>query len=110
MPNITLNLVMIRSEERDRALEFYRVLGLEFTKHRHGTGPEHYAAELDENASSVGTRLGFRVASVDAALENVQLAGARVVAQAKDSPWRRRAVIADPNGHRVELVEASQRV
>jgi predicted enzyme related to lactoylglutathione lyase len=47
-------------------------------------------------------RVGFIVADVDAAVDAV--AGFTVIAAAKDSPWGRRAVIADPDGLRVELV------
>ena len=43
-----LNLVAIRSANIDRAAEFYENLGLEFEKHRHGNGPEHYSCECHE--------------------------------------------------------------
>ena len=39
-----LNLTVIRCTDIDASFEFYRLTGLEFEKHRHGTGPEHYAA------------------------------------------------------------------
>ena len=45
MADIALNLVVIRAEDIDRAAAFYGLLGLEFQKHRHGSGPEHYASE-----------------------------------------------------------------
>ena len=45
MSGISLNLVVLRSGEMENAAEFYRFLGLEFTRHRHGGGPEHFAAE-----------------------------------------------------------------
>lgn len=46
MSPISLNLVVLRSRDIDRAAEFYRCLGLEFTRHRHGIGPKHFAAEV----------------------------------------------------------------
>lgn len=119
MMNIELNLVVLRSADIDRAAQFYQVLGLEFTKHRHGTGPEHYASELEgfvfeiyprqkEGDDSTGTRIGFRVPSVDEAIAAMEKAGAKVVSLPKDSAWGRRAVIDDLDGHRVELTEAAQ--
>ena len=45
MPNVSLNLVVIRSTDFERAASFYAVLGLTFVKHRHGTGPEHSPAK-----------------------------------------------------------------
>ena len=40
-----LNLVVLRSPDVERAKRFYELLGLTFAKHRHGSGPEHYASE-----------------------------------------------------------------
>src|SRR6185436_13936218 len=79
MSNITLNLVVLRSPDVARAAAFYTRLGLQFSQHRHGSGPEHFAAELPggvfelyplaaDGASTLGTRIGFRVPSVDQAV------------------------------------------
>ncbi len=116
MTEIKLNLVVIRVAEMDKAAEFYVQLGVEFTKHRHGSGPEHYSAELGDvvfeiyprSAEDMGgaeTRLGFQVASVEAVVSRMEIAGAQIVSPPKDSPWGRRAVIADLDGHRIELTE-----
>lgn len=117
MNNIILNLVVLRSPDVARAVEFYTRLGLEFTRHRHGTGPEHFAAEFPggvfelyplapDGQSTLGTRIGFRVPSLDATIAALTIYPGAVVSPAKDSEWGRRAVIADPDGHRVELLEA----
>jgi catechol 2,3-dioxygenase-like lactoylglutathione lyase family enzyme len=117
MSNITLNLVVLRTADLDRAAAFYTRLGLQFSKHRHGTGPEHFSAELSgggvfelypigtDGTSSLGTRIGFRVPSVDAAISALSDYPNAVMSPAKDSEWGRRAVIADPDGHRVELLQ-----
>lgn len=117
MTDVSLNLVMLRSPNLARAGAFYSRLGLRFTAHRHGTGPEHFAAELPGcifelyplapgGLSTVGTRIGFRVASVDAALATMSECPNAVVAPAKDSEWGRRAVVTDPDGHLVELLQS----
>lgn len=111
-----LNLVVLRSTDIDRAMAFYSKLGLRFTKHRHGNGPEHYSAELPgavfelypqsaDGASSLGTRIGFTVASVDKTIESLCDCPAAVISLPKDSEWGRRAVVADPDGHRIELLQ-----
>lgn len=46
MSQIQLNLVVLRSLDIERARTFYEVLGLVFTKHAHGKGPEHLSAEI----------------------------------------------------------------
>jgi len=117
LTNITLNLIVLRSPDLARAAAFYSRLGLQFTQHRHGNGPEHFAAELPggvfelyplspDGASTLGTRIGFRVPSVDAALAALSDYPNAVVTPARDSEWGCRAVVSDPDGHRVELLQA----
>jgi lactoylglutathione lyase len=114
----TLNLVVLRCADIDRATAFYSKLGLNFTKHRHGNGPEHYSAELAgavfelypqsaDGASSLGTRIGFSVSSVDEVIRALSAYPTAVVSQSKDSEWGRRAIVADPDGHRIELLQVS---
>jgi len=118
MTNTQINLVVIRSADLDRAAEFYSLLGLDFTKHSHGTGPQHYACELaglvfeiypiqKDGDTTTGTRIGFRVDSVDVATKQLEEAGAKVISSPKESPWGRRAVLADLDGHRIELTSPS---
>lgn len=112
----TLNLVVIRSTDLDKAARFYECLGLQFTRHRHGSGPEHLAAELGgcvfelypfstNGASTLGTRIGFRVPSLDSIITALSDYPDAIISPPQDSPWGRRSVVADPDGHRIELVE-----
>ncbi|MBD3550874.1 glyoxalase/bleomycin resistance/dioxygenase family protein [Streptomyces sp. SP18CM02] len=41
------NLIVIYTDHLDACHAFYTGLGLTFAKEQHGTGPEHYATELD---------------------------------------------------------------
>jgi catechol 2,3-dioxygenase-like lactoylglutathione lyase family enzyme len=111
---ISLNLVVLRSADLPRAADFYSKLGLEFTRHRHGKGPEHLAAELpgsvfeiyplaDGDPPTSGTRIGFSVKSVADAVAAIP--PDHLISPPKDSEWGIRAVIKDPDGHRVELIE-----
>ncbi len=112
------NLTVIRCADIDASAAFYRLIGLEFEKHRHGTGPEHYAASdgiwaFELYPASVkfpvssSTRMGFAVASCDEVADRLRVAGFSLDADPADSPWGRRAVAQDPDGHRVELSSAS---
>ena len=113
------NLIVIRAQDIDALVEFYSLLGCEFEKHSHGKGPEHYAHESDAavfeiypfiegGPSTLGVRIGFLVESVDDAVKCMVNSGkGKLVSEPKDSPWGRRAVIDDPEGHRVELLQES---
>jgi lactoylglutathione lyase len=117
MNKVTLNLVVVRSPDIVRAAAFYTRLGLQFTLHQHGKGAEHFAAELPggvfelytqtaDSPTTLGTRIGFSVPSVDAAITALTDYPSAIVSVPKDSEWGRRAVIADPDGHQVELIES----
>ena len=107
-----MNLVVIRSQDIEASKTFYEQIGLTFQRHKHGKGAEHYASESpafafeiypDSGTASSGARVGFSVSDVDSAVEALREAGIEVVAEPKDSPWGRRAVVRDPDGHCVEL-------
>lgn len=117
MKQIALNLVVLRSSDMERAVTFYTLLGLQFTRHQHGKGPEHYSAELGnsvfeiypaspEGLSTLGTRIGFSVTSLDTTLAAIRDYPQAIISPAKDSEWGRRAVVADPDGHRIELLQS----
>ncbi|MCC9604237.1 hypothetical protein LOC67_27095 [Stieleria sp. JC731] len=89
------NLVVIRSSYIDRAVRFYETLGLSFTKHSHGNGPEHYASEsagfvfeiypARNAATTTDTRIGFRVADVDHVVASLSEIDAKIRTQPTDS-------------------------
>jgi len=112
----TLNLVVLRCADIDQAMAFYSKLGLNFRKHQHGTGPEHYSAEMagavfelypqsGDGPSTLGTRVGFCVSSVDDVIQALSDYPTAIISQPKDSEWGRRAIVADPDGHRLELLQ-----
>lgn len=108
------NLTVIRCADIDASAAFYRLTNIEFEKHGYGAGPEHYAAsdgiwtfELYPASArfpaSSSARVGFTVDSCDEVADRLQSAGLSLEVLLADSPWGRRAVALDPDGHRVEL-------
>ena len=116
-PSLKLSLVVVFTHDLDATRDFYSALGLEFQDEQHGGGPIHYSATVGgavfeiypmQNNASVGSlRLGFDVQSVDRTFQSLKVRHAKVVSEPRDSPWGRRAVVADPNGNRVELTQQS---
>jgi lactoylglutathione lyase len=109
-----LNLVVIRVADLERSAQLYQSLGLALIKEHHGGGPEHYSANVhgtilelyprrSESEQTSQVRLGFCVESLDKVLDSIQKSGGRVLSTARDSPWGRRAVIEDLDGHRIEI-------
>ncbi len=111
-----LNLVVIRSIDSARAIKFYQLLGLTFEKHKHGKGLEHFSStagqatfeiypKTPQAESTTGTRLGFQVFNVDLLVTQLQKEDITVLTKPSTSEWGRRAVVVDPDGHRVELIQ-----
>jgi lactoylglutathione lyase len=111
-----LNLLVIRSADIQRAAAFYGHIGLQMALHAHG-GPEHFTSQVDGTVFEIyplgraqpttTVRLGFAVGDVDGLLPDLIRVGGAVIEAPHDSPWGRRAVIADHDGHRVELLTVS---
>ena len=110
-----LCLVVIRVADLARSRRFYEGLGLTFRDEPHGSGPLHLACELGEAVfeiyssgakppPTVATRIGFRVGDISTALASAVNLGGEIISPPKDSPWGRRAVLRDPDGHTVELL------
>lgn len=117
MPTYSLTLLVIRAADLGRAERFYNALGLSFTREKHGDGPEHLAADVGgaafevypqgDSPGTAGVRLGFKVDALEEAVSAAEAAGGRVVTPPGPNPWGTglRAVVADPDGHRVELTD-----
>ncbi len=112
-----LNLIVLRARDATRLASFYSELGLNFVRHRHGAGPEHFASEdgggvfeiYPANADAEPTRelrLGFEVTNVRQTATRLVEAGAEIISPPKVSQWGLRTVLKDLEGHKVELTEA----
>lgn len=116
-----LNLLVLRAADLERAARFYSALSLVFVRHQHGTGLVHYACESaagfvfelyprqERQLSTKATRLGFRVDSIREAVAALVSEGGTILQEPEESPWGLRAVVRDPDGHTVELTEATEK-
>jgi predicted enzyme related to lactoylglutathione lyase len=111
----SLSLVVIKSANVEAARDFYSLLGLSFVEEQHGNGPPHFSATVGSlvlevypgqgNVPTASVRLGFKVPSLDDTLAILRNSGVRIIREATDSPWGRRAVVEDPDKNRIELNE-----
>jgi catechol 2,3-dioxygenase-like lactoylglutathione lyase family enzyme len=111
-----LNLIVLRSADLTKARRFYEAIGLRFDTEKHGKGPEHLAAQVNgcvleiypqtQGLSTSGMRLGFRVPSIAPVLAALEQMGVKMSSPLAEGPWGLRAVVVDPDGHKVEFTEA----
>jgi lactoylglutathione lyase len=116
--SVSLNLVVIRSSDVDRAVQFYNRLGLRFHRQQHDGGPEHYSTQIGntvfeiyplsrEGESSIGVRLGFVVDSLSDVLSKMREVGVKVISQPEKREWGYSCVVEDFDGHKVEISDAT---
>ena len=106
-----LNLIVLRCRDIAVTAGFYSVLGLKFERHKHGSGPGHYASEDESGVFELypadvpdNVGLGFRSAGLDELANRLRDLGMSPSAP-KDNPWGRSFVARDPDGRRVEIVQ-----
>lgn len=110
---ISINLIVLRSNNLTNALAFYHGLGLNFQKEQHGKGPIHYSTKIGQltlelypataaNPSTESLRIGLKVDSIERVIADT---GARVLVGPQINGALRKAVIQDPDGHKLELTE-----
>jgi catechol 2,3-dioxygenase-like lactoylglutathione lyase family enzyme len=112
MVRMGLDLLVLRCSDMDAAKRFYECLGMSFTRHTHGSGPEHYAHEggdlVLELYPVAGSKapdcagLGFSVddlAAVALCLRDAGFAPGDV----SEQPWGTTFVVRDADDRRVEI-------
>jgi lactoylglutathione lyase len=108
-----LAYLVLRCRDLERSRAFYEAIGLRLELEQHGRGAQHYSCTLGEvvlelyplsEKPTSGLRLGLRVPSVAAILESVRRLGAEVL-RVDESGGAPSAVLRDPDGHEVSLVE-----
>lgn len=109
-----LNLLVLRADNPGDLVPFYEALGVSLKVERHGKGPDHYSGVCGEalleiypslsGESTVATRLGFIVDDVERVCRAAGSIG-RVIKEPSETQWGIRAILADPIGHKVELIQ-----
>lgn len=106
-----LSLLVLRAQDIERTRQFYELLGLRFTREKHGSGPKHFAAVLPGDTvleiypsrrarAEEGVRLGLRLDDPEEAIARIVAAG---LAGAARGSGRGSRSVDDPDGNTVEL-------
>jgi predicted enzyme related to lactoylglutathione lyase len=87
-----------------------------FEIERHGNGPVHFVStdtgvtfeiypRRDDEPATTGIRLGFTTVALDAVVQSIEGFSGQIVTPVTMTLWGRRAVLIDPEGHKVEITE-----
>lgn len=116
MRHVSLSLLVLKTADVPALVGFYRALGVAFAEERHGGGPGHFAGEIGDVvfeiyplpgdvSADATTRLGFTVDDLAGLLDRLHALGVPAVSPPRATPWGLRAVVRDPDGRAVELVQ-----
>jgi len=107
-----LKLVVIRTGDLLKLVEFYTLLGLPFEYHKHGNCPFHYSTNINgivleiyplakgQPVADKNLRLGFAIDNFE---EIIILLENNIVSPPTQTDWGYMAVVQDPDGRKVEL-------
>jgi lactoylglutathione lyase len=107
-----LNLLVIKTADMSRLVNFYNILGLEFDYHKHEKGVYHYATKIGETVfeiypllksqteADISTRLGFKVANFE---EKIGLLSEFIISKPMETEFGLCAILKDPDGRKVEI-------
>lgn len=90
-----------------------------FQQEQHGSGPVHWAADLDgivleiypaNSADEVDAtaRIAFNVNDVVSVLDTLRSSDAEIIGELKRTKWGLRAVVRDSDGRSVELIQCDR--
>lgn len=113
MPSLSYLVLYTTADRLERLRIFYECTGLLFKPEQHGdAGPLHFSAAFEDGAVVElypgpinDMRLGIVVGSVDAALSTFAEIGVRPDNPPSTPDSRKTAVVRDPDGRRLELIE-----
>lgn len=110
--HIRLNLLVIRTSDMPRLVNFYNLLGLKFDYHKHEKGVYHYATKIGETVfeiypllknqteADISTRLGFKIDNFE---EKIALLSEFIVSKPMETEFGMCAILKDPDGRKVEI-------
>lgn len=119
MSKVSLSLLVLKTQQVEKLRVFYSMFGIEFCEEQHGTGPTHFAGQLQDTVFEIyplaereqpdsSTRIGFVVDDLNFVLESLWRHQFCKLKKAKQTEWGYRAVVRDPDGRAIELYQRPQ--
>jgi lactoylglutathione lyase len=112
-----LSLLVLKTNQVEQVRDFYQGLGLAFQEEKHGNGPIHFSASIQDTVVEIyplpkavqqadtTTRLGFRIENLNATIQKLKEKGGKVVSEAQETQYGYAAIVKDPDGRSVELTQ-----
>lgn len=115
-----LSLLVIKTHHIERLKQFYESIGLSFQEEKHGNGPVHFTAFIQNivfeiyplppsiEIADTTTRLGFQVGNLDVFIQHMKATGTQIIKEPRPTQWGYLALVKDPDGRVIELIQSSK--
>jgi lactoylglutathione lyase len=115
---VELKTLVIRSAIPEKMAEFYKHLGVTFEYHRHGKGPYHYSGHIgitlfeiyplvvDQEKPDITIRMGLTIDPFHDIIGELKAQAITFHQEPKLTEWGIMAIIADPEGRKIELYKS----
>jgi lactoylglutathione lyase len=114
---MTIKLIVIKTKNIDKLVQFYQLIGLSFDKHQHGKGVIHYAAIIKEIVFEIyplpiseikadnTLRLGFEANNLIELIVELELNNVKIINYPKQTEFGFMALVEDFDGRKIELYQ-----
>lgn len=112
---IKLKLLVVRTGDMEKLVDFYQILGVNFEYHKHGNSPYHHSAAIGgtvieiypltktQTETDKNLRLGFELDDFDKVINLLKESQVSFASDPAQTDFGFMAVVIDPDGRRVEL-------
>ncbi|XZF14660.1 VOC family protein [Chitinophagaceae bacterium MMS25-I14] len=113
-----IRLLVIRTPDMQRLVDFYTLLGFRFDYHRHAPSPWHYSTIMgktvleiyplarDQEHADKHLRLGFGLKNFDETIAALKERSVIFLSELAGTEFGDMAVIEDPDGRKIELYQS----
>jgi lactoylglutathione lyase len=110
-----IRLLVLRTAEMNRLVDFYTLLGLTFEYHKHGNSPFHYSATIEKTVLEIyplsksqseadkNLRLGFGIENFDETITTLKGLNIPFSLEPTETDFGFIAIISDPDERKIEL-------
>lgn len=107
--------MVIRTPDSKKLTEFYGLLGMSFTWHKHGNSPYHYSTTIGQTVLEIypmakgqveadkHLRLGFGIDNFDAVVSSLTELNIPFLSEPSQTDFGFMAIVTDPDGRKIEL-------
>lgn len=112
---MNIRLIVLRTVDIKRLVDFYGLFGLTFDYHKHGNSPYHYSATIgqavleiyplakNQNEPDKNLRLGFGIDNFDETIGRMKTAGVAFFVEPAKTEFGFMAIVSDPDERKIEL-------